>query len=67
MKKLLLIGLALFTLNACSKEDCNPKIIQDCACTAIYDPVCGCNGMTYGNACEAECNSITDYKKGECE
>ncbi len=42
----------------------NPK--ENCMCTRQYDPVCGCNNKTYGNACEAECNGITTYTKGEC-
>jgi hypothetical protein len=31
-----------------------------------YDPVCGCNNKTYGNACAAECSGIKKYTKGEC-
>jgi hypothetical protein len=42
----------------------NPK--ENCVCTREYAPVCGCNNKTYGNACEAECNGITQYVKGEC-
>ena len=46
---------------------CVENIKPDCYCIMIYDPVCGCNNVTYGNACMAECASITKYKRGECK
>ena len=40
---------------------------EDCVCTLQYDPVCGCNNKTYGNACAANCAGITSYTNGACQ
>lgn len=69
--KLLMIGFlfltGFFSKDTKPKPDCVEVIDPDCFCILIYDPVCGCNDVTYGNACVAECSGITDYKKGECK
>ncbi len=51
----------------CDDEQCVEKIQADCSCYEIYQPVCGCNGVTYSNDCMAECSGINDYTSGACE
>jgi len=35
-------------------------------CTAIYQPVCGCDGATYGNSCDAHMKHATIAADGPC-
>jgi hypothetical protein len=44
----------------------NQKSSEDCFCVEVYQPVCGENGITYTNECQATCNKVEIAKKNEC-
>ncbi len=50
--------------NACIDNQCQPD--DWCACEEIYQPVCGVNLRTYGNACAAGCADVAIAHDGEC-
>ena len=49
--------LILIVLGSCDEGD---------ACPAVGAPVCGSDGITYGNSCYAEAAGIENYTSGEC-
>ena len=61
----------IISVEGCSGEvDCvdQDQIDNDMFCTEQYDPVCGCNNVTYSNECYAYYyGGVTSWVQGECE
>lgn len=61
-----LFATALLSLGAFD-QDCLDLKRHDCVCPEIWAPVCGVDGRTYGNACNAQCESVRIDHEGACE
>ncbi|MDC3390598.1 T9SS type A sorting domain-containing protein [Flavobacteriales bacterium] len=70
MKKIftLLFTLSIFSSTNAQIACVDSSLIDPTAmCTFIYNPVCGCNGVTYNNDCLAEVvGGVTSWTPGPC-
>jgi hypothetical protein len=69
MKKIIFFVLLTMTIVYCTKDDgcIDENKVTNSACPLNYDPVCGCNGKTYGNVCEAQREGITSWTDDKCK
>ena len=71
--KIPLIYLSILIFSCTSKDKVEDSCVDESmieefsVCIEIYQPVCGCDGVTYPNSCyAANFNGITSYTNGIC-
>ena len=46
--------------------DNSHSCLSECDCPDKYEPVCGIDGMEYGNSCFAKCDKVKLNCEGKC-
>tara|TARA_B100001109_G_C18648043_1_gene373714 strand:- start:264 stop:482 length:219 start_codon:yes stop_codon:yes gene_type:complete len=72
MKRLLLVFFSMGVFS-CNKSNDNinvcvdeSKIDLEGVCITVYEPVCGCDKITYSNSCKSQNAGVVSWVDGEC-
>ena len=73
LQKIVPLVLFLSALGAPCEAQVEPCVDEslidpEAICPTVIDPVCGCNGISYNNACEAQAlGGVLQWTEGVCE
>jgi hypothetical protein len=60
------VALAMAIAIAVAITGCGAQT-RSCVCPTVAAPVCGADGQTYGNSCEADCAGVAVAHQGACD
>jgi len=68
--KLLPLLACMILLFSCKKEEIEDSCKTDAElifCNDLYEPVCGCDNITYDNDCHARAEGVASWSSGKCQ
>jgi hypothetical protein len=63
---LLMLSFSACKSKAQKEEPCMGNPDPERMCPMIFQPVCGCDGITYSNSCVAGAAGVLHFSEGEC-
>jgi len=67
MNRILVFAVLCFIVNHIYSQDCfDATLVNTDGCTSLQMLVCGCDGVTYSNSCEALKRGVSAFTDGPC-